>query len=1463
MIRNFIFCFVLLLSASSFAQFSINLTPTPETCYGNGAISVTVDNTVAGATVDYVLYKLPNVTTPLASGVGDSGQTGYPFTFSGLTTGDYEVVATQSLGAPVGSVVGQETVLQPIPLVSPLTTETDKWILCGEDGWISAEILQGTAQYYILRMEQPAGSGIFVDVAGPQDGGESSTLFENLTPGHYRVVIRDAVCDNDVVITEIIDPVTIGPADIGVPRLTPIFGDDCDASSVFVELPIQVPLIAFPIEVTITVYPPDYPATPVDVIGPLTIDAQGPVDPQQLMIETLIPYYQGQYYFMVHITNQCGDTWSNFSGNIPVAFELDVNARLSEKLCYGIDVLAGYATGGNITIQFLDRDDYLDGIETILNVGHISDFPLNTVDAIVQSPAGELHPGPFPTNPQGGSATVTYGIYDMYWLDAAGDPIYVDNDGNIVTDPDDGEMVPVLVGDYVIKVIDGCGIVGYIDGFSVSAEISEPNLVLNPMPPLPSPTPDYPDYDPFLDCIDVGGIYINHVLYFDWAEDQDGNWISPNIGKIEIIDGPDDYLYFLANYTNSNTDPDDPTVIPYTLPLDVTWAVGTPAAIDPNPPFPNEVTYSITPSVGGPRPLFPGLVGAGWYTIRITDICGNVWEIEEELKPFFESENTFSIDVAEGCGEYGSVNIIPNFDESVGYPVYMKMIEAPAQFSTDFAFMDDGSGVIDLVNAVMNPANPTGPLGYWFFVPAVVPGDPGSWHFRIGNLPAGHYEFDTKIGCAETIIEFDIFGYEQELTAFQKTDYCGNFSFMFDYTSNSSENWVAMYAVERCTLENIEDCTEADWVEVMSGLSPAIMNNGVTAINGHYRIVKYYQAFSNDILSGTGPQIPFCKVVLHEFEYYALPGIQSIDVLSCPDGESITIVNATGAQPLTYELVTVSINGGVVTVTGVVIDNGESNVFEGLEPGEYYFRITDNCEATVVGAATVGQPVALEVIEDNNCDGTEDALCHGNYGCLSVDYISVFEYTWYKLVKDADGNVISETEILDTDINPSPSGNRLNFSPYDTSVHSGWYRVYFNAIDSDLDFCDVNYIDYLLIDESPNAGDDVSETYCHTNQSIDLSTLLTAGTTSGGTWVDVDNTGALSGSVFDTTGIAFGTYTFRYEVGGCNGYDESLITIILAEEPGIPAVDAFDAVCPGDDLTLSIAGANPQFTYHWTLPNGNTYTGATVPLTDVTDQDAGTYSVYASLGNCESDPITVTVTVKPLAQFTINTQQEICTTLTVVGSNFNAAEVTYVWTLGGAVVGTDVSLVADEAGIYSVEVTLDGCTSSQTITVEVPTVVIDYGCIDNQFMVFVANTGDFPNATYEWTGPGFSGNGNSVNLSGLETGDYMVTVTDSEGCSVSAPVTVTGTQCVIPKGVSPNGDGKNDTFDLSNFNVNEVKIFNRYGKTVYEKDNGYTNDWYGQTTDSDKLLPSGTYYYLVTFIDGEQKSGWVYLNKDE
>src|SRR5690606_35311612 len=211
MIRNFIFCFALLLGAFSYGQnFTVNLTPTPETCFGNGAISVTVDNVVAGATVDYVIYKLPNDSVPLAVGVGNAGGVGYPYTFSGLTAGDYKVVATQVLnGNPLGSAVGEETVIQGATHVSPTTTVLTPHILCGEDGTITVTLNQGTAQYYKLLMEQPEGSGTFVEVAGEQGAFETTTVFTDLTPGHYRVVIRDAICNYDVVIAQFISSLPI------------------------------------------------------------------------------------------------------------------------------------------------------------------------------------------------------------------------------------------------------------------------------------------------------------------------------------------------------------------------------------------------------------------------------------------------------------------------------------------------------------------------------------------------------------------------------------------------------------------------------------------------------------------------------------------------------------------------------------------------------------------------------------------------------------------------------------------------------------------------------------------------------------------------------------------------------------------------------------------------------------------------------------------------------------------------------------------------------------------------------------------------------------------------------------------------------------------------------------------------------------------------------------------------------
>jgi len=66
--------------------------------------------------------------------------------------------------------------------------------------------------------------------------------------------------------------------------------------------------------------------------------------------------------------------------------------------------------------------------------------------------------------------------------------------------------------------------------------------------------------------------------------------------------------------------------------------------------------------------------------------------------------------------------------------------------------------------------------------------------------------------------------------------------------------------------------------------------------------------------------------------------------------------------------------------------------------------------------------------------------------------------------------------------------------------------------------------------------------------------------------------------------------------------------------------------------------------------------------------------------------------------------------------------------------------------------------------------------------------------------------------------------------------------CIVPKGISPNGDNLNDNLNLEGFNVVELKIFNRYGNLVYEYGSGYKNQWYGQDANGN-YLPAGTYFY--------------------
>jgi gliding motility-associated-like protein len=157
-----------------------------------------------------------------------------------------------------------------------------------------------------------------------------------------------------------------------------------------------------------------------------------------------------------------------------------------------------------------------------------------------------------------------------------------------------------------------------------------------------------------------------------------------------------------------------------------------------------------------------------------------------------------------------------------------------------------------------------------------------------------------------------------------------------------------------------------------------------------------------------------------------------------------------------------------------------------------------------------------------------------------------------------------------------------------------------------------------------------------------------------------------------------------------------------------------------------------------------------------------------------------------------------------------------------------------------------------------PTVInISSGCNGVDFELSASL---ITNATYEWYD--FNGNliGSDSSVIITTEGTYEVQVS-LNGCVASEFVTINNIFCSIPKGVSPNGDGLNDTWDLSNLNVQKVQIFNRYGVEIYTKDN-YLKDWDGKSMNGNEL-PSATYYYVLSFSNGTVKTGWVYLNRED
>ena len=128
-----------------------------------------------------------------------------------------------------------------------------------------------------------------------------------------------------------------------------------------------------------------------------------------------------------------------------------------------------------------------------------------------------------------------------------------------------------------------------------------------------------------------------------------------------------------------------------------------------------------------------------------------------------------------------------------------------------------------------------------------------------------------------------------------------------------------------------------------------------------------------------------------------------------------------------------------------------------------------------------------------------------------------------------------------------------------------------------------------------------------------------------------------------------------------------------------------------------------------------------------------------------------------------------------------------------------------------------------------------------------------PNSSYHvaeiCTNETYTFGNNTYNQSGI----YQDTILTAAGCDSLSILELSVVDCEfqISNILTPNGDGQNDTWkvsDISKISSCSVGIFNRWGEPVYETTN-YQNDWGG--TKDGELLPDGVYFYAIKCSDKE------------
>ena len=475
----------------------------------------------------------------------------------------------------------------------------------------------------------------------------------------------------------------------------------------------------------------------------------------------------------------------------------------------------------------------------------------------------------------------------------------------------------------------------------------------------------------------------------------------------------------------------------------------------------------------------------------------------------------------------------------------------------------------------------------------------------------------------------------------------------------------------------------------------------------------------------------------------------------------------------------------------------------------------------------------------NNSATTQDIsnLNQGSYSCTVTDGNGCQDFTGSQYVFNSGGSLNIDIILIDNEICNNGLGSaNINVSGGDSS-----YTYLWSNGSTSQDLLNVHQGNYSVTVTDGNNCQQTETVYIDNEQgTLNLDNIITTNENCGNSQGAIDlvisggdtpyifnwNTGA---TTEDISNLTAGVYSCTVsDANNCqlfisdtvknNASNLSYSTIITNE------------ICSNSQgsIDLSVTGGSPQYSFNWN-------TGAITE--DLSNLSAGNYTCTITDNNGCLSNITATVSNNTTFNVSGQTTDENCgnqlgqINLTVTGTSGN---VTYIWNTGDTIQNLD-SL---PAGNYSVTVTDDqSCSDVNNFTInnntgnlQLTQSISDDFCNNSQGAIDITLTGGSGNYTYIW-----NNNDTTQDISGLSSGNYSVTVTD------------TSNNCIITNSYQVNNNGY---FTISHY-INHASCSNcndgSIDLTINGSSSNYTFIWSNGATTEDlsNILP-GTYTVTVT-----------------